>query len=147
MPSRPGSYAEREATRLTGGQFLDTPVREIMTPGVIAITEDASLRQAYRAMVVHRIHAVLIVGRTQARPLGWVTARGLLGWLDREGGLASARDAITERPVTIEPSATARDALTALSQAAVSHLLVCHTPELAPEGVVTAFDLMALATD
>ncbi len=140
------SYAQREATPFATGQFLDTAVREIMTPGVVSITEDASVRHTFRVLVSHRVHAVLVIGRNQGKPLGWVTARGLMSWLEREGALSYARDAITERPITIEPSATARDALAALSQANVSHLLVCHAPDLSPEGVVTAFDLMALAT-
>jgi CBS domain-containing protein len=148
MPARAvaSSYAEREATRFSTGQYLDTPVRDIMSPGVVSISEDAALRHAYRAMIIHRVHAVLIIGRSQAKPLGWVTSRGLLSWLEREGSLAYARDAITERPVMIEPSASAREAVRQLSQANVSHLLVCHHPDLSPEGVVTALDLMELAT-
>ena len=51
-----------------------------------------------------------------------------------------------ERAVTIEPSASAREVVSALSQAGVSHLLVSHRPDLSPEGVVTALDMMALAT-
>jgi CBS domain-containing protein len=140
------SFSQREATPLTPGQHMDTAVRDFMTPGVVSITEDASIRHAYGAMVVHRVHAVLVVGRSQAKPLGWVTSRGLLSWLERERGLAYARDAITERPVTIEPGATAREAVSALSQPGVSHLLVTHAADLSPEGVVTTLDLMALAT-
>jgi CBS domain-containing protein len=145
MPSKAATYAQREATPFALGQYLETPVRDLMTPGVVTISEDAALIHTYRVMIVHRVQAVLVVGRAQAKPLGWVTARGLLGWLEREGELASARDAITQRPVTIEPSATAQEALVALSQPNVSHLLVCSRPELSPEGVVTALDLMALA--
>ena len=126
------------------GDHLDTPVREIMTPGVLTIAEDASLRHAYRAMVAHSVHALLVVGRKEGRPLGWVTARGLLALIGRDDSLASTREAITERPTTIEPSATAREALTALCQAGVSHLLVARNPEVSPEGVLAAIDLIAL---
>lgn len=143
-PSAASSFAQREATPLTGGQYLETAVRDFMTPGVVSISEDASLRDAYGALVAHRVHSVLVLGRSAAKPLGWVTTRGLLGCLDREGELGFARDAITERPVTIEPSASARDAVVALSQANVTHLLVCERPELSPEGVVSALDVMAL---
>jgi CBS domain-containing protein len=117
-----------------------------MTAGVVSITEDAALERAYQALLAHSVHAVLVVGRGAAKPLGWVTARGLMAWLDRDRAMAFARDAITERPVTIAPSASARDALLALSQAGVSHLLVCHSPDLSPEGVVSAMNLMALAS-
>lgn len=33
-----------------GGDHLDTPVRDIMTAGVVSIFEDASLTQALRAI-------------------------------------------------------------------------------------------------
>jgi CBS domain-containing protein len=126
------------------GDHLETQVRDFMTPGVLTIAEDASLTHVYHAMVAHSVHAVLVVGRTEGKPLGWVTARGLLGWAGGDRGLASARDAITERPLTIEPSATAREALTALSQPGTSHLLVCRHEGVTPEGVVAALDLVAL---
>jgi CBS domain-containing protein len=66
------------------GDYLETPVRDFMTPGVLVIAEDATLRQVYRALVAHSIHAVLVVGRNEGRPLGWVTARGLLGWIGQD---------------------------------------------------------------
>jgi CBS domain-containing protein len=115
-----------------------------MTPGVLTIAEDASLVHVYRAMVAHSVHAVLVVGRAEGRPLGWVTARGLLSWVGQDQALASAREAITERAVTIEPNAAARDALSALSQAGTSHLLVCKAEDVMPEGVVSELDLVAL---
>ena len=83
-----------------------------MTSGVVTIVEDASLRVAYRALARHGVHAVLVVGRTGGKPLGWVTARGMLAWLESpEHAFLAARDAITEQPETISPSATAREAL------------------------------------
>lgn len=128
------------------GDHLDTPVRDIMTPGVVTIAEDTSLRVAYRALERHGVHAVLVVGRTGATPLGWITGRGMLAWLDSaEHGFVRARDAITERPETISPSATAREALTALWQAGVTRLLVAAHPEHFPEGVVADSDLIRLA--
>jgi CBS domain-containing protein len=138
--------AQRRNTPFPGasGDHLATAVRDFMTPGVLTIAEDASLVHVYRAMVAHSVHAVLVVGRSEGRPLGWVTARGLLSWVGRDQALASARDAITERPVTIEPNASAREALSALSQAATTHLLVCRAEEATPEGVVSELDLVGL---
>jgi CBS domain-containing protein len=126
------------------GDHLSTQVRDLMTPGVLTIAEDASLLHVYRAMVAHSVHAVLVVGRSEGRPLGWVTARGLLGWVGRDQSLASTRDAITERAITIEPSASAREALTAISGAGTTHLLVCRQAGATPEGVVSELDLIAL---
>jgi CBS domain-containing protein len=125
--------------------YLDVEVREIMTPGVVTIAEDASLRQAQRALTAHNIHAILVLGRTAGTPLGWVTARGLLSWLTRDESLAYARDGITHPPTSIQPSATAREALTALEQPGISQLIVASRPGAFPEGVLSDVDLVALA--
>jgi CBS domain-containing protein len=145
MPTTVTAAHRRNApSPAASGDYLETPVRDFMTPGVLTIAEDASLAQVYRAMVVHTVHAVLVVGRTEGRPLGWVTARGLLGWVGRERSLAAASDAITERPFKIDPSASAREALSALSQHGTSHLLVCRPEDASPEGVLSELDLVGL---
>lgn len=123
---------------------LETPVREFMRPGVIAVSEDASLRQAERAMVRHGVHAILLLGRQNGRPLGWVTARGLLPWMTEELSLVPASRGVTETPTYIEPAATAHEALRALSEPGVSHLLVSRLPGEPPQGVVSEVDLVAL---
>ena len=126
---------------------LEREVREVMTPGVVTIVEDASVRQARRAMHAHGTHAVLVAGRAQGRPLGWVTARGLLDWVHLDETMAYARDAITEAPTSIEPSASIHEAVIALSQPGVTHLLVQHAPGRLPEGVVSAIDLLGHEQD
>jgi len=147
MPATTASKHSRRSrdssSPLTSGDYLDTPVRDIMTPGVVSIPEDASLLQAYRAMVAHSVRAVLVVGRAEGRPLGWVTARGLLGWIGEEASLPAVRDAITERPTWVDPGATAREAVVALLQAGVSHVLVRKAEDAMPEGVVSDLDLIA----
>jgi CBS domain-containing protein len=145
MPATATSKRSRETmSPLAPGDYLETPVRHVMTPGVVTIPEDASLRQVYRAMTAHSVRAVLVVGRTEGRPLGWVTARGLLGWIGKDESLASARDAITERATFIDASATAREAVVALLQAGVSHVLVRRSDDSMPEGVLSDLDLVAL---
>lgn len=129
---------------LPSADHLDVPVRQIMTPGVVSIVEDATLSHVHRAMAAHGVHAVLVVGRSTAAPLGWVTTRGLLAWMDEDITLAAARDAVTNKPMTIEPGASAREAVTALSQPGVSHLLVTNQPNWFPEGVVGEMDLVVL---
>ena len=62
-----------------------------MRPGVIAVSEDASLRQVERAMMRHGVHAILLLGQATGRPVGWVTTRGVLRWLDQDS--ASCRRA------------------------------------------------------
>lgn len=123
---------------------LNEMVREIMTPGVVSIVEDASLRQTYRCMSHHSVGAVLTVGATNRRPLGWVTARGLLGWMAADHELTCARDAITERPRTIEPSATVSEAIVALSSPDTTRLLVAVSKDSFPEGVISELDIIRL---
>lgn len=134
----------RHAFQHLGGDHLDVPVRVLMTPGVVTVVEGASLRQAYGAMVAHNVHAVLVVGGERAAPLGWVTARGMLSHLAEADDLLCVRDAICEAPRTIDSTATAREAIAALSEPGTSHLLVTPRGMLIPEGVVSDLDLMAV---
>ena len=62
-------------------QASEAEVRDVMRSGVVAVPEDASLRQVRRAMRSHSVHAVLVVSSSHGQPLGWITARGLLAWL------------------------------------------------------------------
>ena len=144
----PGSSLKKRSPERTSafssGDYMETPARHLMTPGVVMIPEDAGLRHVYRAMTAHGVRAVLVIGRADGNPLGWVTARGLLDWVGKDEALASARDAIIEQPTGIDPSATAREALAALSQPGVSHLLVRKPGDSVPEGVISELDLVAL---
>jgi len=74
-----------------------------------------------------------------------VTSRGLLPRLLEDPSLVPASAAITEEPTTIEPGATAEEAVSALSDPAVSHLLVSRHPDSPPQGVVTELDLLVLS--
>ena len=128
-----------------GSEFLDREVGDLMTPGCVTVSEAATVEQAAKALIAHRVHGVLVVGAVKGTPVGWVTARGLLSWLDRDRGLVSARDAITEQPISIHPGESVRAAVQALSAPGATHLLVRRKPDLLPEGVVTDFDLATLA--
>jgi predicted transcriptional regulator len=132
------------ADRLGAG-LLETPVSRIMTPGVVTIAEDAAVTEVLRAMAVHGVHAILVVERRRGTPLGWVTARSLLEWIERDHGLASARAAISEAPVMIDPGATAAEALEHLRRSACERLLVTPRDDVVPEGVVSDLDLVRLA--
>lgn len=144
MPTAPHRNELLVALRGPSDDPMDREVRDIMSPGVVSVVEDASLQQVYRAMITHGVHALLVVGVANGKPIGWVTARGLLARIDSDDTMALASAAVTEQPASIEPSATARDALIALSRPGVSHLLVQRNPEALPEGVVTEIDMVAL---
>jgi CBS domain-containing protein len=113
-----------------------------MRPGVVALPEDASVLEARRAMQSHGVHAVLVVRRAHGRPLGLVTPRKLLDWLDRDEASGYAREAIGQAPVWVQPTATAREAAKLLLEPHITHVLVRRRDEEMPEGVVTARDLL-----
>jgi CBS domain-containing protein len=132
-------------SRAFGEEVLEREVSDFMTPGCLTISDDATVAEAAEALAVHRVHAILVVGATNGTPLGWVTARGLLGWLGRDRSLASAGEAITERVTAIAPTERVRVAVYALSTAGTTRLLVRRQPHELPLGVVTDFDLAVAA--
>lgn len=125
--------------------ILESPVCKFMTPGCTVISEAASVADAAAVLAEQHVHAVLVVGADNGTPLGWVTARGLLGWLGRDRSLARARDAITEQVTAIDPQERVRIALYALSLAGTTHLLVRRKPHKLPLGVISDFDLAVAA--
>ena len=125
----------------TADAILESPVCKFMTPGCTVISDAATVADAAAVIAEQRVHAVLVVGRDNGTPLGWVTARGLLGWLGRDRALASARDAITEQVTAVDPQERVRVALYALSLAGTTHLLVRRKPHKLPLGVISDFDL------
>ena len=121
---------------------LDREVRDVMTPGVVTISADASVSRVRDALAAHRVNAVLVVERHGGRPLGWITARGLLAQVLEETHHRSAGQAICEPPTTVSPSASIKEAADALLAVGTSHLLVAHGQDCMPEGVVSALDVV-----
>ena len=127
------------------GGWLDQEVRDAMTPGVIAIPADASLPRVYDALIMHRVHAVLVVERLGGRPVGWISARGILRMAAAPATFRTAGQAVCEPAQTISPSATLRDAIAVMSDAGATHLLVAHGDDAMPEGVLSDLDLVRRA--
>lgn len=125
---------------------LETPLRELMTPGVVAVPEDASLASVFGAMRAHRVHAVLVTSGDDGGPLGWVTSRSLLAHVLTDLDLAPAGRAIDEPAVSLPPVATAAEAVELLRERDARRIAVCRAPARLPEGVVTDLDLVELLT-
>ena len=145
--------SERPTARSTNGPrlghytdaLLEREVASIMTPGCVVISQAASVADAAKAMAAHKVHAVLVVGSRNGTPLGWVTHRGLLGWVGRDRTLARATEAITEQVRAIPARESVRTALYALSLSGATRLLVRSKPNQLPEGVLSDFDLAMAA--
>ena len=125
--------------------LLEREVAELMTPGCVVISEAASVADAAKAMAWHRVHAVLVVGARNGTPLGWITHRGLLGWIGRDRSVPRATEAITEEVRAIRAHESVRTALYALSLSGTTRLLVRSRPNQLPEGVLSDFDLAMAA--
>ena len=125
--------------------LLEREVAEFMTPGCVVVSEAASVADAAKAMAAHRVHAVLVLGSKNGTALGWVTHRGLLGWIGRDRTLARATEAITEQVSAIPAHEPLRTALYALSLSGTTRLLVRSRPNQMPEGVLSDFDLAMAA--
>jgi CBS domain-containing protein len=142
MTSELLSHSHRNGSSDT---LLDREVADFMTPGCVVISEAASVADAAKAMAKHRVHAVLVVGARNGTPLGWITHRGLLGWMGSDRSLARASAAITEQVRAIPSHESLRTALYALSLSGTTRLLVRSRPNQLPEGVLSDFDLAMAA--
>jgi len=130
---------------LLHGDHLDIPARELMTPRVVSVIEDASLHEAFRVMSTHHIHAILVVARDTGRPLGWLTSHGLLAHAG-DKRVTRAREAIMDCPACVEPTAPARTAAQLMLDRGISHVLVGASAEVPPQGVISDYDLARLAS-
>jgi CBS domain-containing protein len=144
LPSMPRD-ATTVAVEKPDDQPLEREVAEFMTPGCVVISDAASVADAAKALLAHRVDAVLVVGARTGLPLGWVTASGLMGWLGTDRARSRAGDAITEPVRAIPPHECVRVALYALSLSRTARLVVRSKPDQMPEGVLTESDLAITA--
>jgi CBS domain-containing protein len=121
---------------------LDRPVRSFMRSGVVVVPEGASVRRAQRAMLTHDVSAILVVSQTTGRPLGWVTGRDMLNYLDADTALMQVSAMPVHTPEMIEPSATAAQAVIGLTRSPEAPLLVMRRGDVVPEGSVSERDLL-----
>ena len=125
------------------GQVLDTMVRRVMSPGVVSLPADSTLRQACGAMARHGVHAVLVVD-TDSRPVGWFTSAGLVARRHQDLDVRPIGLELDEEITVVAPTATAEAAAALLERPGVTHLLVATSPHHAAEGIVTSHDLARL---
>lgn len=116
----------------------------LMTPGVVTIGADASVADAQRALVAHRVHAVLVV-TADGSPVGWATDEGLLCFADRDAELVDVGAAVSGVPVAVDPGTPAYDLIETMRHPDVTRVLVCAAAGRAPLGVVSRTDLLRKA--
>lgn len=117
-------------------------VRDVMSPGVIAVPSDTTVRACAQTMFERRTHAVLVVDQGSRDPVGWVTHRDVLKYLRSDPFTTLAGGVVSQQPAYIDPDATVEEAAARMVEVSTNHLLV-GTPEVLPEGVLSSWDLVA----
>lgn len=120
-------------------------IRDVMTPGVVAVPPEASLADAARLMRSGDVGYVLVVDGQQL--VGVLTDRDIAVRAVAEGVdplVATARSVCTEGPVVVGPDAPVAAAVTLMRECAVRRLPVVSGGR--PVGMVSLGDL-AMARD
>lgn len=119
---------------------VEITVADEMHPGLIACDRADPLYEAARAMVRHRVHAVVVRGDEGSL---FLSDHDLLQALradpaagDRPVGEIAATD-----PLTISPEETVREAARLMGEHEVSHLFVLEPGADEPSGIVSSLDL------
>ena len=117
-------------------------VRDVMSPGVIAVPSDTTVHACAQTMFERRTHAVLVVDQSSRELKGWVTHRDVLRYLRSDPLITLAGGVVSQQPAYIDADATVEEAAEQMVSESTTHLLV-GSPELLPEGVVSSWDLVA----
>jgi CBS domain-containing protein len=125
------------------GELSQTPVRQVMSPGVIALSGDTTIGACASAMRERHTHAVLIVDDSSRLPRGWVFHRDILEHIESDPLTSLAREAISHDVSIIAPQATVKEAADRMLAEDLTHLLVANSFEAIPEGVISSWDIVA----
>lgn len=136
------------ARRLAARSVRDTmehslqSVSDVMSAGVLSVSESATLKSVARVMREHGVHGVLVVA-DDGELLGWVTARGLLQHRAADWRRLKAGQTISEPCVRVVPSSSVPAALDAMLEADATRVVVMRPGSRTPDGVVSDIDFLA----
>jgi predicted transcriptional regulator len=125
------------------GELSQTPVRHVMSPGVIALSSDTTIGACASAMHERHTHAVLIVDESSRLPRGWFLHSDVLEHIDSDPLTTIAGKAISQDVSLIAPEATVKEAADRMVAEGVTHLLVASSLDAIPEGVISSWDIVA----
>jgi CBS domain-containing protein len=120
-------------------------VGDVMAPGIVSCSPEASAREVAATMAAKGIHCVVVMGLREAEEgvRGWGVisdldlASAATGELDR---ITAAEFAATE-PVEVKDTDTLEQASRKMVEHQVSHVLVTHGAPAQPIGVLSTLDL------
>jgi CBS domain-containing protein len=120
-----------------------TPVRTVMSPGVIAVSGETTVSACAATMHARQTHAVLVVDERTRQPSGWVFHLDVLRYLREDPLTTRAADVVSQEAAYIDPEDTVEEAAERMVSDGLTHLLVGHGPDSIPEGVLSSWDLVA----
>ena len=118
-------------------------VADVMSHGLVACRNTATVRQAARVMTDRHVRALVVVA-PDGQPLGVVTGTDLLPLVGADAGDGPIAD-LMHPPITIEPGASLREAADLLLEHEIHRLVVVDpdAPDAVPLGVVATTDIVA----
>jgi CBS domain-containing protein len=120
----------------------ETPVRRVMSPGIIAVSGDTTLLSCAATMAARRTHAVLVVNPGNRTPAGWVFHRDVLRHLREDPQVTRAGDVVSQSAVYVHPEESVDEAADLMLKEDLTHLLVGYGDDALPEGVLSSWDLV-----
>jgi CBS domain-containing protein len=126
---------------LDSGRLAGATVRDVMSPGVVAISGESTAGECAEAMHARRTYAVLVINPTTREPMGWVSHRDVLLHILEDPLLTLASASVSQEAAWIEPSASVEDAARRMQQDDLTHLLVGDSGAI-PEGVISSWDVV-----
>jgi CBS domain-containing protein len=126
---------------LDSGSFAGVTVRDVMSPGVVAVSGEVTAGACAEAMHARRTHAVLVINPATSEPIGWVSHRDVLMHILEDPLLTLASRSVSQEPTWIDPAASVEEAARRMQQEDVSHLLVGEPGTIA-EGVISSWDVV-----
>jgi CBS domain-containing protein len=117
-------------------------VRDVMSPGVIAVPSDTTVRACAETMSERHTHAVLVIDQRTREPMGWVTHLDVLHYLRSDPMTTLAGGVVSQEAAYIDGDATVEEAAERMIRDEATHLLV-GSPSVIPEGVLSSWDLVA----
>ena len=138
---RPADRLAPMESSLDSGSFAGVTVRDVMSPGVLAVSGELTAGACAEAMHARRTHAVLVINPVTSEPIGWVSHRDVLMHVLEDPLLTLASASVSQQPTWIEPSASVEEAVRRMQEEDVTHLLVGEPGTIA-EGVVSSWDVV-----
>ena len=122
-------------------------VADVMHPGLISCLPETPLRAVARMMATYRVHAVVVFPRHMGdieHALAWSVVSDLdVARAARKGGFDSqtAGTAAASAVRTVDAAAPVADALAAMVEDGVSHVIAIEPPSGRPVGMLSTLDV------